>query len=170
MTLRSDKELTLNLGSGDQTYGDVRLDLFPTASTNIVGDCQHLPFREGAFARVYEQNLFEHLPNPGRHLDEVRRVLMPSGVLTLITDNAACLKFYILGTHTGGYRKHDGKDVHYAVFTLEHIRNFVANSGLRLRQLKLVDTDYYTRIIDRVVRVFAPSLSYPRIYLEAERP
>jgi ubiquinone/menaquinone biosynthesis C-methylase UbiE len=160
----------LNLGCGDDEYGDIRVDIFRTKTSNLLSDCQHLPFREGSIGGVYERNVFEHLPNPAQHLEEVKRVLSPKGRLTLITDNAACVKFYLLGTHTGGYRKHDGKDVHYAVFTLEHMRNFMAFVGLTVLEMKLVDTDYYTRFFDRFVRLLAPSLSYPRIVVEAEKP
>ena len=170
MKPRNAENLTLNLGCGDQTFGDVRLDAFATETANVIGDCQQLPFRDGVFTSVYEQNLFEHLPNPGHHLEEVKQVLKPGGVLTLITDNAACLKYYLFGTHTGGYRKHQGKDVHFALFTLEHMRNFMDVAGLKVRQLRLIDTDYYTRFFDKLVRLVAPSLSFPRIFVEAEKP
>ena len=146
------------------------MDLFRTKTSNVLSDCQHLPFRAGSFAGVYERNVFEHLPNPAQHLDEVNRVMMHGGSLTLITDNAACVKFYLLGTHMGGYRKHEGKDVHYAVFTQEHLRNFMTVSGFRVVKNELADTDYYTRYFDRLIRLFAPSLSYPRIVVVAEKP
>lgn len=93
--------LILNLGCGDDSYGDVRVDLFRTKTSNVISDCQNLPFRSGSFDLVFERNVFEHLPNPAMHLDEVKRVLAPKGRLSLITDNAACVKFYLLGTHTG---------------------------------------------------------------------
>jgi ubiquinone/menaquinone biosynthesis C-methylase UbiE len=161
--MSKDDKLTLNLGCGDDEYGDIRLDLFPTKGANVVGDSQLLPFKGSVFSEVYERNVFEHLPNPAQHLIEVRRVLRPSGVLTLITDNAACLKYYIMGTHTGGYRKHGGKDRHFALFTEEHMRNFMDICGYRIDELKLIDTTYFTRFFDRIMRIFAPSLSYPRI-------
>ena len=166
----SDVPLILNLGCGDDSYGDVRVDLFRTKTSNVISDVQNLPFRSESFQEVFERNVFEHLPNPAMHLEEVKRVLASKGRLSLITDNAACLKFYLLGTHTGGYRKHEGKDVHYAVFTLEHIRNFMLLEGFKILQLKLTDTDYFTRYFDRLVRLLAPSLSYPRIVVEAEKP
>ena len=170
MKRENSARLVLNLGSGEDLFGDVRADLFPTKATNLVCDCQSLPFRDEVFSEVYERNLFEHVPNPGRHVEEVKRVLVGSGSLTLITDNAACLKYYVFGTHTGGYRRHEGKDVHFALFTEEHLRNFMANAGLRIKRVKLIDTDYYSQVFDRLVRLVAPSLSYPRIMVEAEKP
>lgn len=100
----------------------------------------------------------------------MKRVLKREGFLTLVTDNAACLKYYLLGTHMGGYRKHEGKDIHFALFTQEHLRNFMALEGFRIIQLRLIDTDYYTHYFDRMVRFLVPSLSYPRILVEAEKP
>jgi ubiquinone/menaquinone biosynthesis C-methylase UbiE len=156
-------KLILNLGCGDDQYGDVRLDLFPTKGANVVGDSQQLPFKDSVFSEVYERNVFEHLPNPAQHLVEVRRVMQLNGALTLITDNAACLKYYIMGTHTGGYRKHGGKDKHFALFTEEHLRNFMDFCGFKVDDLKLIDTNYFTRYFDRILRLIVPSLSYPRI-------
>jgi len=159
--------LILNLGCGEDSFGDIRMDLFRTKTTNVIGDAVNLPFAAETFSEVYEKNLLEHLPNPGAHLENVRRVLKTGGRLSLITDNAACLKYYTLGTHTGGYRKHGGKDVHYALFTEEHIRNLLHITGFKVRELKLVDTDYFTRYFDLLVRLVRPELSYARIRAEA---
>ena len=161
--MRQESDLTLNLGCGEDMRGDVRLDFVPTSATNVVGDCQQLPFKDDAFAEIYERNVFEHLPNPAQHLLEVKRVMQKGGTLTLITDNASCIKYHILGTHTGGYSKHHGKDKHFALFTKEHIKNFMELCGFQIDELRFVDTDYFTRYFDRIVRVFIPSLSHPRI-------
>jgi ubiquinone/menaquinone biosynthesis C-methylase UbiE len=167
--MRNDGNLTLNLGCGDDPYGDVRLDMLLTGAANIVGDCQKLPFKDEIFAEVYERNVFEHLPNPAQHLFEVRRVLQKDGCLVLITDNAACLKYYLLGTHTGGYRKHGGKDRHYALFTQEHLKNFMELCGFRITEITLIDTNYFTRWFDKILRTFLPSLSYPRIMVKGNK-
>jgi len=161
----ADRPYTLNVGCGEDMRCNVRLDLFRTAAANIVGDAQHLPFRNDVFDEVYEKNLLEHMPNPATHLVEVSRVMRRGGQLNLTTDNAACLKYYLLGTHTGGYSKHGGKDRHYALFTMEHLKNLLQFAGLAPQKMELVDTDYFTNIFDRCLRIFVPSLSYPRIYI-----
>lgn len=159
--------MILNVGCGQDTFGDIRMDLFRTQATNVLGDAVHLPFAGEAFTEVFEKNLLEHMPNPATHLEDVRRVLKEGGTLHLITDNAACLKYYTLGTHTGGYNKHGGKDVHYALFTREHIQNLMSYAGFSVKKMELIDTDYFTRPFDKFVRLFRPGLSYPRIKLEA---
>lgn len=168
-TEKNAEQLTLNVGCGDERIGDVRLDFVATSAANIVGDAQHFPFQDCAFLEVYESNVLEHMPNPALHLSEVKRILKMGGTLRLVTDNAACLKFYVLGTHTGGYSEHHGKDKHYALFTTEHIKNLMQLCGLEIRKLELIDTKYFTRFFDRFVRLFAPALSRPRILVEARK-
>jgi len=167
---KDDDNLILNIGSGETGFGDIRLDFIASSAVNIVGDAQHLPFRDNTFSEIHEYNLLEHMPNPAHQLLEARRVLKNHGLLRLVTDNAACLKYYLLGTHTGGYSKHGGKDRHYALFTMEHLRNLMQVSGLNIQDIRYVDTDYFTRLFDRVVRLFFASLSYPRIMVEASKP
>lgn len=160
----------LNLGCGNEEYGTDRLDIQKTKTSTIVHDVEKgIPFPNDTFDIVYSKNCLEHLRNIGFHLDEVKRVLKPHGQLILITDNAACLKYYTLGTHTGGYNKAEGKDVHFSLFTKEHIRNHCERSGLRVIILEYIDTDYFTWVVDKATRLFAPSLSYPRIKLVAEK-
>jgi ubiquinone/menaquinone biosynthesis C-methylase UbiE len=159
----------LNLGCGRLKFGDVRMDFMATPGANIVGDALHLPFKGDVFAKVYERNLLEHLPNTAAHLSEVKRVMKKGGLLTLITDNAACLKFYLLGTHTGAPAKRSLEDRHYALFTPEHLRNLAHWAGLEVQKLQLIDTEYYSRFFDVLVRSFAPVLSYAKILMEARR-
>ena len=156
-------EFSVNIGCGGTSNGDVRVDFIRTQSVTVVADGLHLPFRDNTFTYAYERNLLEHVPNPGSHLVEVRRILRHNGNLELITDNAACLKYYLLGTHTGGYSKAGGKDRHYAVFTIEHVRNLLAAAGLITVKVELIDTSYFTKLFDRFMRMIVPELSFPRI-------
>ena len=164
--------MILNLGCADDDYGDVRIDIVKTKSTTQVCDCSvQLPFADETFDEVYEKNFLEHLPNVGFHLKEVNRVLKKGGKLVVITDNAACLKYYTLGTHTGGYHKAydspNSEDKHYALFTMEHIKNLMKYADLSITEIKLIDTDYFTSYFDKMVRLLKPSLSYPRISVRA---
>ena len=162
----------LNIGCGSDTYGTDRLDICPTSTTTIVHDVETgIPFPDNTFDEVYSKNNLEHLRNVGFHLDEIRRVLKPNGQLNLITDNAACLKYYTLGTHmgwkVGGYRKAGGLDIHFAVFTMEHLVNHISRANLTLLDIKYMDTDYFTKHFDQIVRIFQPHLSHPRIFVRA---
>lgn len=51
-----------------------------------------LPFLAESFDTILLHNVIEHLHNPMRVLREAHRVLTPGGVLSVITENQACLK------------------------------------------------------------------------------
>lgn len=162
-------EFSVNIGCGGTSDGDIRVDFVRTPTVTVVADGLRLPFRDNTFTHAYERNLLEHVPDPRSHLVEVRRILKYDGNLELITDNAACLKYYVFGTHTGGYRKAGGKDRHYAVFTIEHVRNLLLAAGLMAVRIELIDTNYLTRFFDRFLRLLVPQLSYPRILVVASK-
>ena len=164
----------------------MRLDIQRTNTTNIVADAQHLPFRDDAFAGVYQRNLLEHLSKPNLHLSEVYRVLQPKGELQLITDHSKCLRYRVTGSHSR-YHKHaeddwqaikyflagffrrgaENRDRHYGLFTMESLRKLLECAGMRVQKLEFVDTVYFTRHFDKALRYFKPELSYPRILVEA---
>jgi hypothetical protein len=113
--------------------------------------------------------LLEHLSNVGQHLREVKRVLKTRGTLDLITDNAESPHHYVLGTHTGCYRKSQGKDIHYGIFTAEHLKNFMRLVGLKLESLNLVETTYFTKWFDRIIGLIDKRMRFARIHLMARK-
>ena len=156
----------LNLGCGNNDYGTDRVDLFETPTTTLVYDVEKgIPFPDKTFTEVYERNLLEHLRNVGSHLSECLRVLKPSGTLNLITDNAACTRFYIFGTHMGRYEKLHTGDHHYSVFTMNHLRNHIEAVGFSIVDIRYVKTDTLGRFLD--CSLF--SLTMPRIKVIATR-
>jgi len=52
-----------------------------------VADMRALPFADGAFASVLSVQSIEHVPDPGRALAEVVRVLEPGGTAAFVTPN-----------------------------------------------------------------------------------
>lgn len=59
------------------TYGPQAADIFGTAL--------QLPFRDASYDAVLCTQVLEHVPNPGRLLQEIARLLKPGGVLILTT-------------------------------------------------------------------------------------
>jgi SAM-dependent methyltransferase len=49
--------------------------------TVVLGDLESLPFEDASFSTVLCTEVLEHVPDPARALGEIRRVLMPGGVL-----------------------------------------------------------------------------------------
>lgn len=127
-----------------------------TKTTTHVFDVEKgLPFKNNLFDVVFERNLFEHLRNPGFHLDEVYRVLKRKGKLVLITDYAGCIRYYIFGTHEGRYERvrNYSKDKHYSIFTKQHMVNHLISAGFEMFWIEFVDTERKTRILDKIMRV-----------------
>lgn len=99
--------LDLGCGAGSNTlalFGDgpavqvVGLDIaHPSAVTFrrraarpvVVASAEHLPFPDGHFDLVVCNDVLEHMVDPDRMVEEVRRVLAPHGHLILSTPNLA---------------------------------------------------------------------------------
>ncbi len=59
------------------------VDIEPGASVDFVGDARVLPVAEGSVNLVLCTQVIEHIPEPGRVLQEIFRVLRPGGTLIL---------------------------------------------------------------------------------------
>ena len=71
--------MRLNVGCGADPWGDIRLDIarqyFGKKSTlNMIGDAQHLPFRDKVFSESRMNDVIEHLPSWRQGLEEICRV------------------------------------------------------------------------------------------------
>jgi SAM-dependent methyltransferase len=81
---------SIELGSGigrlREIAGDrVRLtDVTPTPWTEEIVDAHELPFVDGSLANIVSVDVFHHLANPPRFLDEADRALAPGGRVVLI--------------------------------------------------------------------------------------
>jgi len=72
-------------GAGRTVPGYLNLDLFPMPGVDIAADAEQLPFADAVFQRVECDAVLEHVRDPGRVCDELRRVLAPGGYLHLVT-------------------------------------------------------------------------------------
>jgi len=79
------------------------------------------------------------------------------------------LKYYLLGTHTGGYCRQGARDKHYALFTCEHVKNLLTYAGFNALEIEPIETDYFTRVFDRLLGFVMPELARPRILAVADR-
>jgi len=103
--------LLLDLGCGGGTtkkkfeakgYRWIGLDIVNETDPTVVGDAHRLPFQNESFAVIYSSQVFEHLPEPHRAVEEVARVLKPGGVFC---GSVSCLEpfhdSYFNYTHRG---------------------------------------------------------------------
>lgn len=103
INLAADKEEILDLGCGEGTRlsliskKGIGIDIskkaigiakkeFPKLNF-LVGDLERLPFKDNSFDLVYSAYVFEHLTNPEKVIEEVKRVLKTNGDLVIICPN-----------------------------------------------------------------------------------
>lgn len=141
------QKLILNLGCGNQKYGDIRVDIHKTFTVNFIADLETpLPFRDEVFDVVYSRCVFEHLRNPSLFLKEIRRVLKSGGIVQLITDNAAFWRFHVafppfstyMGLHDS-YPSTGIHDKHYGLYTMGHLKNHFKAAGLQLIRIEYIN-------------------------------
>ena len=127
--------MILNLGCGNQDYGDVRVDFVKTnATTHICNLNEKLPFNDENFDEVYCNSVLEHIGNVKQFVEESMRVLKVGGKFYFRTDSSTYLPFLIKGhqSYIEGKCKYDYKsdeDKHYYLFKEEHLINFFKRFG-----------------------------------------
>ncbi len=176
--------MILNVGAGDDSYGDVRADLYRGPHVDVLFDVEHgIPFKGNVFSVVYSRNLLEHVKNVFAVLDEMKRVLKMSGFLVLTTDNAAYLPYHVYrkSVHCGmGYKGRGKEDKHYLLFTKDHLLNFMAALQLEVVECSYVGLEecggkktarFPMRAILGLLDLVGPwtHMAYPRLRLVAKR-
>ena len=72
-------------GAGRVPDGYVNLDLFALPGVDVAADAEQLPFPAELFQRVECDAVLEHVRDPERVMQEIRRVLAPGGYAHLVT-------------------------------------------------------------------------------------
>jgi ubiquinone/menaquinone biosynthesis C-methylase UbiE len=68
-----------------------------------VADATSLPFADASFDAVLACHMLYHVPDPGKALDEIKRVLKPGGIVAVTTNDSGNLKLmYELGARAFG--------------------------------------------------------------------
>lgn len=120
----------LDLGCGASPYRNlcrirgalrIGMDVKPQSGTDVLGDALRVPFRDASFHVVLMSEVIEHVPDPGKALEEVARVLRPGGTLLL--------------TWPFNYQMHDvpGDFTRITEFGMEAL---AGRSGLAIREFR----------------------------------
>lgn len=72
-------------GAGRTVDGYVNLDLFAVPGVDVAADAENLPFPSDIFQRVECDAVLEHVRDPVRVIEEIRRVVAPGGYVHLVT-------------------------------------------------------------------------------------
>lgn len=152
--------------TGMDVYDDVTSDRFAYARGDVT---QRLPFDDATFECVVAGEIIEHVPDPDSFLREIRRVLVPGGILVVSTPNMVSwanrvlvpLGVQPLGTETSSEvalgRRHrvlgQGNQVqgHLKVFTFRALSEILERYGFTVRQREGVPA-FFPKPIDRFDR------------------
>lgn len=78
----------LVVGAGEQEYGNdsiIYSDVAFSRKTNVICDAHSLPFPDGFFSGIICIAVLEHVADPWRCVEEMRRVLVPHGLVLAAT-------------------------------------------------------------------------------------
>ena len=94
------KEVALKIPNGKVTgleKSEEQLKLCPASVSNLTfirGDAHNMPFDDNSFDVVYCRYILEHVTNPLKVLNEVRRVLVKRGRLFIQENNILAIEMY----------------------------------------------------------------------------
>lgn len=71
----------LDLGAGKSHKGKIALDISTEFDPDIVADVQFLPIRDGAVSSLVSSHVIEHVNDPNKVMDEIRRILKNDGLV-----------------------------------------------------------------------------------------
>jgi hypothetical protein len=137
--------VTVNLGCGVDTWGDVRIDLKSEVFPDIIASADRLPFRSECFTVARLFSVLEHLPDPSRAIREISRC---ASVIDVIIPNV----YYwarILRTIKRGFSiPINYRTLHLQVWDIITIHQFA-----RLNGLEIVDHRWRLREVDLYVQL-----------------
>ncbi|MCK4524305.1 class I SAM-dependent methyltransferase [candidate division WOR-3 bacterium] len=130
----------LDIGSangfiGNIIHGDfISLDISQInntySSVKIEGDALFLPFKNNSFSTVIISETLEHIVNPKQAIDEIKRILIPKGLLILsIPFNERISK--TLCIHCNNLTP---VNAHLHSFNLKSLKNLLKESGLSINK------------------------------------
>jgi SAM-dependent methyltransferase len=145
------------------------------------GTAEVIPWEDASFDVVFLRHVIEHVLDPARAIAEALRVLVPGGLLSLLTPNAASRSHERFGAFWRGLES----PRHLQLFTPPSLASLCANAGARVVRAGASDRSaWYVEKLSRACReqrrddrarsepFFAVAREVPRgeeVYLIAER-
>jgi len=134
----------LNVGAGSSQLHPalINVDLVPGPTIDVCASVERLPFPDEVFDLVVSQELLEHVRDPLRAMQEMRRVLKKGGTVY-------CQVPFIIGYHPG--------PTDFWRFTREGVRELVERANLECSEVTMAvgaGTGFY-RIAVEFLAVFA---------------
>lgn len=146
----------LNVGAGPTRLHPrlINLDLVSGSTIDVRAAAEYLPFSDEVFDLVVSQEVIEHVRNPFRAMQEMRRVLKKGGILY-------CQVPFIIGYHPG--------PTDFWRFTREGIRELVEQADLECLEVTMAvgaGTGFYRIAVEFLAVVASRFASF--LYLPAK--
>ncbi|MFV2055157.1 MAG: methyltransferase domain-containing protein [Thiohalomonadales bacterium] len=136
--------IILNLGCGNNKISDeIGVDILPGKNVDCVADLDgnRLPFLSNSIDLIRSNHCFEHLSNTVQIMEEVHRILKPSGIAEITVPHVSNIGFFTDPTHkrpftygTFDYFVKDIETVKYTEIEFEYLeKRLVFSTGLRGR-------------------------------------
>lgn len=102
--------LDIGCGSRKQHQASIGVDRFPHAQVDVVADLERgLPFADNAADHVFAVHFLEHVRELLGLMNEIHRVLKPSGVLHVMVPNCSFVNAVADPTHVRFFNQHTFK-------------------------------------------------------------
>jgi ubiquinone/menaquinone biosynthesis C-methylase UbiE len=123
----------VDVGKPGLVYGESN---FPSVQF-IKASLYQLPFPDNYFDLVYSLDVVEHLDEPQKAIQELKRVCKPKGVIYLQTPNYPIKRFYDLLHWLRGSKPTPADDpTHVYYFNTYRLKHMVEKSGLQVIHLR----------------------------------
>lgn len=78
--------VVINLGSGPTVVREdiINIDFHPFKNVDMIADISNLPFKSETIDAVICEHVLEHVPDPTAVIDEIKRILKPSGLVYVV--------------------------------------------------------------------------------------
>ncbi len=146
--------------------------LFPTIGFTC-GSAFDLPFPQNCFDTVLMIDVIEHLSDPFKAVEEVRRILKPRGTLFVQTPNYPIKRVYDFWHWAMGRRSQFKDDeTHVSRFTYWRLTSVVSQAGLEIRSLAARNLfwDKYYRTLRRFRSTFLGCILGQKVILLSRKP
>lgn len=100
--MNTNNTVVLNLGCGNSKKSDeIGVDIFPGELVDIVADLNvyPLPFEDDSIDSIVSSHCFEHLNNLIGLIEELHRILKPSGILEFTVPHVSNIEYFRDPTH-----------------------------------------------------------------------
>jgi len=162
----------LDVGAGQSPYKPffmpyvkeyITLDFYvsPDAKVDYISSVYHLPFKDNSFDVVLCTQVLEHVDSPQKAIDEMRRILKPSGKLILSTHMAMVL-------HSEPYdyfrfTKYGLKDVLFKKFRNAEI---ITNGGAVCFMCQVLSWSFFYRVFFPLNKLFIILFNCAGVFLD----